>query len=71
MIFRNYTHQVDEQIRYMKTGNISSFRYGRKDIIFKLAWRLFQAFLPVYEKKTYFAHNLYEINNNLGQCKYS
>ena len=61
-----YTHQVDE-----KNGIVFSFRYGRKENIFKLAWRVFQAFLPIYEKKIYFVHNLYEINNNLGQCKYS
>ena len=66
IIFRNYTHQVDE-----KNGILFSFRYGRKENIFKLAWRFFQASLPVYEKKTYFVHNLYEINNNLGQCQYS
>ena len=64
------------QTKWMKkfgTSNWNSFLVPlwKERKYFKLVWRFFQAFLPVYEKKTYFVHNLYEINNNLGQCKYS
>ena len=68
---RTYTTMLDHAIANHKIGILLSFRYGRKENILKLAWRFFQAFWPVYQKKTYFVHSLYEINNNLGQCKYS